>query len=92
MVSSILQTKITFYFTVSINDDDFNQITIAPIALEIESFNNEIQRIILEGYFTEASYPFTIKTDFSTLGSIREILLNITGSQTAFTPDNRIDL
>ena len=36
--------------------------------------NDEIKRIIIdEGHFTEANYPFTIKPNFSTLGSIKEI-------------------
>ena len=36
--------------------------------------NKEIKRIIIdEGYHTEANYPFTIKPNFSTLGSIIEI-------------------
>ena len=36
--------------------------------------NNEIKRIIIdEGHYTEANYPFTIKPNFSTLGSIIEI-------------------
>ena len=34
-----------FYFTVSIKDDDFNQIILPPGAYEIESLNNEIKRI-----------------------------------------------
>ena len=36
--------------------------------------NNEIKRIITdEEHYTEANYPFTIKPNFSTLGSIIEI-------------------
>ena len=39
-----------------------------------ESLNNEIKQIIIGGgHFTEANYPFTIKANFSTLGSIKEI-------------------
>ena len=35
--------------------------------------NNEIKRIIIdEEHYTEANYPFTIKPNFSTLGSIIE--------------------
>ena len=35
--------------------------------------NNEIKRIIIdEGHFTEPNYPFTIQTNFSTLGSLLE--------------------
>ena len=48
--------------------------TIPPGAYEIESLNNEIKRIIIdEEHYTEANYPFTIKPNFSTLGSIIEI-------------------
>ena len=36
--------------------------------------NNEIKRIIIdEEHYTEANYPFTIKPNFSTLGSFIEI-------------------
>ena len=36
--------------------------------------NNEVKRIINdEKHFTEANYPFTIKPNFSTLGSIIKI-------------------
>ena len=80
-----------FYFTVSINDDDFNQITIPPGAYEIERLNNEIKRNITEEcYFTEATYPLTIKPNLSTLGSVIKSLSNNNGSQIAFTPDDSI--
>ena len=64
-----------FYFKKTISDDDgFIKITIPPGAYEIESLNNEIKRIIIdEEHYTEANYPFTIKPNFSTLGSIIEI-------------------
>ena len=64
-----------FFFKKSISDDDgFIKITIPPGAYEIESLNNEIKRIIIdEELYTEANYPFTIKPNFSTLGSIIEI-------------------
>ena len=63
-----------FYFTVSINDDDFSVFSIPPGAFELESLNDEIKRIIIkEVYFTEENYPFVIKPNFSTLGSIIEI-------------------
>ena len=63
------------YFKKTISDDDgFIKITIPPGAYEIESLNNEIKRnIIDEEHYTEANYPFTIKPNFSTLGSIIEI-------------------
>ena len=45
-----------------------------PGAYEFESLNNEIKRIfIAEEHFTEENYPFLIKPNFSTLGSIIEI-------------------
>ena len=64
-----------FYFTKSITDDDhYIMITIPPGAYEIESLNDEIKRIIIDDmHFTEANYPFVIKPNFSTLGSIIEI-------------------
>ena len=70
-------TNITkkFYFKKTITDEDgFIQITIPPGAYEIESLNDEIKRVIIdEGHFTEPNYSFTIKPNFSTLGSIFEI-------------------
>ena len=75
--------------TVSNNDDDFNQITISQGAYEVESLNSEIKRIMIEeGYFTGANVPFTIKSNCSTLGPIREISSNVTSSQNYFTPDD----
>ena len=62
-----------FYLTKSINDD-FNQITIPPVAYEIKSLNDENKRFIIkEGYFSTETYPFTTKPNFSTLGSVMEI-------------------
>ena len=64
-----------FYFKEAINDEDFVQITIPPAVYEIESLNNEIKRIIVdEEQYTEANYPFTMKPNFSTLGSIVEVI------------------
>ena len=64
-----------FYFKKTISDDDgFVQITIPAGAYEIEALNNEIKRIIIdEEHYREANYPFKIKPNFSTLGSIIEI-------------------
>ena len=64
-----------FYSKKTISDDDgFIKITIPPGAYEIESLNNEIKTIIFDGeHCTLAIYPFTIKPNFSTLGSIIEI-------------------
>ena len=56
------------------NGDDFIEFTILPGAYEIERLNNEIKRIIIdEEQYTESDYPFQIKPNFSTLGSIIEI-------------------
>ena len=64
-----------FYFMNSITDEDgLIQITIPPGAYETESLNMEIKRnLIDESHFGEANYPFTIKTNFSTLGFIIQI-------------------
>ena len=64
-----------FYFIKSITDEESHiQITISPGAYEIESLNDEIKRInIDEEHYTEVDYPFLIKPNFSTLGSIIEI-------------------
>ena len=79
------------YLTRSINDEDFCVISIVPGAYEIESLNNEIKRVIIgDGYFTEATYPFTIKPNFSTLGSIVEMPSNIKSSQIVFTRNEGI--
>ena len=63
-----------FYFKKPLIDEDFTQITIPPGAHEIESLDDEIKRIIIDkNHYTEANYPFKIKPNFSTLGSIVEI-------------------
>ena len=63
-----------FYFMKSITDEDgFFEISIPPGAYEIDPLNKEKERIIIfEEHYTEANYPFTIKPNFSTLGSIIE--------------------
>ena len=79
-----------FYFIKSITDKEgYIQITKPPGANEIESLNNVIKRIIIdEEYYTEANYPFSIKPNFSTLGSIIEI--SIRGPVITFVPDDSI--
>ena len=64
-----------FYFTKSITDDNhYIMITIPPGAYETESLNDEIKRIIIKDmHFSEENYPFKIKPNFTTLGSIIEI-------------------
>ena len=63
------------YFSESIIvDNHFTQITIPQGAYELESLNKEIKRIIFDqGHFNSEDYPFLIKPNFSTLGSIIEI-------------------
>ena len=63
-----------FYFTISNSDEDgLIQITISAGAYKIKSLNKENKRIIIdENYYTEFTYPLTIKPTFSTLGSIIE--------------------
>ena len=63
-----------FYLKKTITDAaGFIKISILPGAHEIESLNNEIQKINIDkGHYTEANCPFTIKPNFPTLGSIIE--------------------
>ena len=78
-----------FYFKKAIKDEDFIQIRISEGAYEIESLNDEIKRIIIEkDYYTETNYPFRITPNFSTLGSIVEILTP--GPQISFVFDDSI--
>ena len=54
MVFLTSQTKIKNCFTVSINNDDINRISIPLGAYEMESLNKEIKRIFIEeGFFNE---------------------------------------
>ena len=69
------------------DDDGYIIKTIPPGAYEIESLSNEIKLIIIdEEHYTEANYPFTIKPNFSTLGSIIEI--STQGPVITFVPDD----
>ena len=77
-----------FYFSRSMGGETF-WITIPPDAYEIESLNNEYKRIIIDyEHFTETDYPFQIKPNFSTLGSIVEI--SSQGPQISFLPSDSI--
>ena len=56
------------------DEDDFIQKTIPQGAYEIENLNKEIRMIINEEEKeTKPDYPFTIKPNFSTLGSFKKI-------------------
>ena len=62
-----------FYFKKSFNDGEFTPISIPSGAYDIESLNIEIKTIIIDdGHYSKNNYPFTIKPNFSTLGSIVE--------------------
>ena len=77
-----------FYFTKSL-DDEFIQVTIPHGSYEIEALDDEIKRIIIEGgHYTDVDYPFKIKPNFTTLGSIIEI--SIQGPVITFVPDDSI--
>ena len=78
-----------FYFKKTLSDGGFIEITIPPGAYEIESLSNEIKRIIIdEEHYTEASSPYTIKPNFSTLGSI--IVISPQGPIISFMFDDSI--
>ena len=78
------------YFIKSITDEaGYIQITIPPSAYEIETLNIEIKRIIIdEEHYSESNYPFTIKPNFVTLGSIRET--STRGPVITFVPDDSL--
>ena len=85
----IVTKKLKIFFTVSIIDDEFTEITIPTGASELQYLNNEIKIIIIEeGHFTEVDYPFHIKPKSLTLGSIIE---NSTqGPLVIFSPSDSI--
>ena len=74
-IFNVTNSNNKFYFNKTIPDEDgFVQITLPLRAYDFESLNNEIKRIVIEeGHFTESTYPFTTKPNFSALGSIIEI-------------------
>ena len=88
-IFNVTNSNNKFYFFKSISDDDHIQISIRPGVYEIEALNDEVKRIIVdEGHYTESDYPFSIKPDFNTLGSIIEI--SPQGSVISFVPDDSI--
>ena len=71
------------------DEDGFIQITIQHGAYEIGMLNKEIKSIFLDKeHYTEANYPFTIKQNFSALGSFIEI--STQGPVITFVPDDSI--
>ena len=89
-IFNVTDSNNKFYFIKSITDEDgYIIVTIPPGAYEIESLNDEIKRIIIDKeHYTEANYRFSIKPNFSTLGSIIEI--SIQGPVITFVPDDSI--
>ena len=88
-IFNVTNSNNKFYFLKSITDDDQTQITIPPGACEIEILNKEIKRIIIDQeHYTETNYPFNIKPNFSTLGSIIEI--STQGPVITFAPNDSI--
>ena len=88
-IFNVTDKNIKFYFAKSITDDDFIHIILPKGAYEIESLNKEVKRIIIdEGHYNQVNYPFTIKPNFSTLGSIIEI--STRGPIISFQPDDSI--
>ena len=88
-IFNVTNSNNQFYFFKSISEDDHIQISIRPGVYEIESLNIEIKRIIIdEGHYTEVEYPFHIKPDFNTLGSIIEI--SPQGPVVSFAPNDSI--
>ena len=71
-IFNITTKNIKFYFINPANE--IVMITIPHGAYELESLDSELKQIIIEeGHITEDFYPFNIKPNFSTLGSIIEI-------------------
>ena len=63
-----------YFFQKNLIDEDFIQIRFPEGAYEIESLDDEIKRIIIDKeHYTEENYPFKIKPNFITLGSIMTI-------------------
>ena len=72
----LLVQNIKFYFTTSFSEIEPSSVFISPGAYAMENLDGEIKRnFINHGYFREDDYPFKIKPNFSTLGSIIEIVV-----------------
>ena len=88
-IFNVTNSNNRFYVKKAIFDEDFIQIRIPNGAYEIESLNNEIKRNIFDKeFYNEEDYPFKIKPNFSTLGSIIEI--SQPGSVIGFVFDDSI--
>ena len=90
-IFKVTNKKNNFYFTRTINEDDFSVISILEGFCELKMLNDEIKRIIIkESYFTAENYPILNKPNFSTLGSIIEIKPNFICGLISFLPDDSI--
>ena len=89
-IFNVTNSKNEFYFMETITDEDgYKQITRLPCASELENLNIEFKWIIIdEEHYTESNYPFTIKPNFSTIGSSVE--LTTQGPVNTFAPDDSI--
>ena len=77
-----------FCFSTFFSEIQQSFINIPPGVYELESLDAEIKRIcITDGNFREDDFPFKIKLNFSTLGSIIEIDVGI-GRQISFMYDD----
>ena len=89
-IFNITNSNNKFYFTKSLSDEVcFIQKTIPTGAYEIESLNDEFKmNVIDKQHYTKLNYSFTIKPNFSTLGSI--IGISTRGPVITFVHDDSI--
>ena len=89
-IFNVTDKNIKFYFNTSFGDIEPRFVNIPPGVYELENLDNEIKRICFtDGHFREDDYPFKIKPNLSTLGSIIEIDLGI-GRKVSFMHDDSI--
>ena len=70
---NLTKSNKNFHFKKSLIEKDIIQVSIPSSAYELESLNDEIKRNLNDkGHYTQTEYPFTIKQNFSTLGSVIE--------------------
>ena len=90
-IFNVTNSNNKFYFKKAIKDEDSIRTFLSPGAYEIESLEKEIKRIIIEkGHYTKSDYPFRIKPNFQTLGSIVEILTP--GPMISFAVDDGVGI
>ena len=88
-IFNVINSNNKFFFLKSITENEIIQITLPPGAYELESLNDEIKRIIIdEAHYSESNYSFTVKPNYSTLGSTIEI--SSQGPIITFEPDDSI--